>query len=383
MPASKSSKRNLSSSSSNDGVNKNKIFVSPNRFASLSEDADPHPEVFSPPPVTVSPQAEDTSSHTYMEPPPTTKPHIPPFCVSDGYDFSTLKNSLLKVLDPSSIYFKNTLKYLIIHPRSISAYNAISEYLSNNKQIKFHSYLPKPLRPYSVFIRHLHPSTSVEDIEANITDKGHEVIQVTNILHRINKRALPLFRVDLKLADNNSDIFDIDSLCHTKIKIERPKIKLSPPQCKDCQAYFHTSNYCHHSPRCVKCGDNHPSAICTKPPSSPAKCALCAGPHTASYKGCPVYKNIIQSRKKSKSAINRKLPTPTNPTPSSKNRPVFPNSIHNNRSYANVTANTPPEDSYSISINKFIEEFKTIINPLIILLTSVLNRLQPVTVSVP
>lgn len=238
MSASKSSKRNLSSSSSNDGDNKNKIFVSPNRFASLSEDADPHPEVFSPPPVTVSPQAEDISTHTYMEPPPTIKPHIPPFYVSDGYDFSTLKNSLFKVLEPSSIYFKTTLKYLIIHPRSISAYNAISNYLMNNKQIKFHSYLPKAFRPYSVFIRHLHPSTSVEDIQASITDKGHEVIQVTNILHRINKRALPLFLVDLKLADNNSEILDMDSLWNTKIKIERPNIKLSSPQCKDCLTFI-------------------------------------------------------------------------------------------------------------------------------------------------
>ncbi|KAL5237236.1 hypothetical protein ACI65C_004646 [Semiaphis heraclei] len=79
MSSFKSSKRNLSSSSSKDGDNKNKIFVSPNRYASLSEDADPHPEVFSPPPVTTSPQVEDISTHTYMKPPPTTKLHIPPF----------------------------------------------------------------------------------------------------------------------------------------------------------------------------------------------------------------------------------------------------------------------------------------------------------------
>ncbi|KAL5244788.1 hypothetical protein ACI65C_012198 [Semiaphis heraclei] len=184
MSSFKSSKRNLSSSSSKDGDNKNKIFVSPNRYASLSEDADPHPEVFSPPPVTTSPQVEDISTHTYMKPPPTTKLHIPPFHVSGGYDFYTLRNSLFKVLEPST-------------------------------------------------------------------------------------------------------------------------------------------------------------------------------------------------------ANNGKLPTPINSMPSSKNRSANPNSTHNNRSYANITANTPPEDTPLISINKFLEEFKTIINPLIILLTSVLNRLQPVTVSMP
>ncbi|KAL4150026.1 hypothetical protein QTP88_003874 [Uroleucon formosanum] len=176
MSTSKTSKRNLSSSSSKDGDNKNKIFVTPNRYnASLSEDADPHPEVFSPPPVTISPQVEHISTHINMKPASTTKPHIPPLHVSDRYDFSTLKNSLFKVLEPSSIYFKTTPKYLIIQADSVSAYDAISNYLMDNKQIKFRSYLSKSLKPYSVFIRHLHPSTSVEDIQASITDKGHEM----------------------------------------------------------------------------------------------------------------------------------------------------------------------------------------------------------------
>jgi hypothetical protein len=43
-----------------------------------------------------------------------------------------------------------------------------------------------------------------------------------NILHRINKSALPLFRIDLKPATNNSVILNRDSLLHTKIKIELP-----------------------------------------------------------------------------------------------------------------------------------------------------------------
>ncbi|KAL4142227.1 hypothetical protein QTP88_004726 [Uroleucon formosanum] len=148
MLTSKTSKRNLSSSSSKDSDNKSKIYVTPNRYTFLSEDADPHPEVFSPPPVTISPQVEHISTHINMELPPTTKPHIPPFYVSDGYDFSPLKNSLFKVLEPSSIYFKTTPKYLIINAGSVSANNAISNYLMDNKQIKFHSYLSKSLRTF-------------------------------------------------------------------------------------------------------------------------------------------------------------------------------------------------------------------------------------------
>jgi len=133
-----------------------------------------------------------------------------------------------KTLESSSFQFKSTTKYLIIHAGTVIAWNIIFKYLADNKQFKFHTPLPKPLKPYSVFIRHLHPSTPVEDIQASITDKGYEVIQVTNILHRINKNALPLFRIDLKPATNNIDILNLDSLLYTKIKIVLPKKKTCP-----------------------------------------------------------------------------------------------------------------------------------------------------------
>ncbi|KAF0760278.1 Uncharacterized protein FWK35_00024044 [Aphis craccivora] len=209
-----------------------------------------------------------------------------------SYDFPTLKNALFDILDPSRIQFKSTPNYLIIHAGTVIAWNTIFKHLADNEQFKFHTFLPKPLKPYSVFIRHFHSSTPVEDIQVCITDKGHEVIQVTNILHRIKKCALSLFRVDLKPAINNRDILNLDSLFHTKIIIELPKKKHAPPQCKSCQSYFRTSNFCHNTLRCVKCGDNHLSSECLKLTSIPAKGALCSGPHTASYKGCPVYKNI-------------------------------------------------------------------------------------------
>ncbi|KAL4084669.1 hypothetical protein QTP88_027596 [Uroleucon formosanum] len=154
-----------------------------------------------------------------------TKVQTPPFYVSEGYEFSTLKNALFDITESSSILFKSTPKYLIMHAGTVVAWNTIFKFLADNEQFKFHTHLPKPLKPYSVFIRHLHPSTPVEDIQAYITDRGYAVIQVTNILHRINKNALPLFRIDLKPATNNSDILNLDSLLHTKIKIELPKKK--------------------------------------------------------------------------------------------------------------------------------------------------------------
>jgi hypothetical protein len=48
--------------------------------------------------------------------------------------------------------------------------------------------------------------------------KDREIIRVTNILYRIKKLPLPVFRIDLKVADN--DTLKVDQLLHTKNKIE-------------------------------------------------------------------------------------------------------------------------------------------------------------------
>jgi len=58
------------------------------------------------------------------------------------------------------------------------------------------------------------------------------------------------------------------------------------------------------------------------------------------------------------------------------------NNKPNNRSYANVTGNDTTQNNYNNSstnvdfmLTKFLDEFKSIINPLIILLTTVITKL--------
>lgn len=74
------------------------------------------------------------------------------------------------------------------------------------------------------------------------------------------------FRIDLKVADNNMIILKSDLLLHMRVKIELPEKTLAPSQCKECQEYDHTKNYCQQSSHCVKCGENHSSSDCKNPP---------------------------------------------------------------------------------------------------------------------
>ncbi|GJQ84047.1 hypothetical protein Trydic_g12022 [Trypoxylus dichotomus] len=47
------------------------------------------------------------------------------------------------------------------------------------------------------------------------------------------------------------------------------------------------SRNCHAAAVRVKCAGSHQTAECAKSRDTPARCALCQGPHTANYKGCP------------------------------------------------------------------------------------------------
>lgn len=49
------------------------------------------------------------------------------------------------------------------------------------------------------------------------------------------KKSLPLFFVDIKPALNNKDIFKIELLCYSKIKIEETHVKGQTVQCLRCQ----------------------------------------------------------------------------------------------------------------------------------------------------
>ncbi|KAL4132199.1 hypothetical protein QTP88_009404 [Uroleucon formosanum] len=140
---------------------------------------------------------------------------------------------------------------------------------------------------------------------------------------------------------------------------------------------------CLKSPRCSKCGDNHYTVNCTKSPSEPSKYALYSGPHTASYKGCQVFKKLNDNLRKSHlhepyrhSTLNHTIP--------SINKLTFSSNQNQKRSYANVTANTSPSTVTPESlISKFLEEFKTIINPLLLILTTVVDHLLPSSLPIP
>lgn len=178
--------------------------------------------------------------------------------------------------------------------------------------LRYHTYRLPADKPFTVYIRHLHPSADEKEIKAALLEYGHQTSSVTNVQIRkiVNEKAtfikLPLFKVDIQPSGNNRDIFNLKSLLYHKIAVEYPRKSTEVAQCKRCQQVGHSKNYCSKIARCVKCGERHEFKDCKLPRSAPAKCANCLGPHTASYRGCPAFKSR-KTQGNSQSAVQRIL----------------------------------------------------------------------------
>lgn len=149
---------------------------------------------------------------------------------------------------------------------------------------------------------------------------------------------------------------------------------------------------------CVRCGAPHSSSDCPKPRELPAKCALCAGEHPANYMGYTVYRELQRRKKPSSKSnflydnflhdnVNTNSDDNTDNVKASHSLPPTYSKVKNNnqipKSFAQATRNqpnhdhantSPPSDNNSVLTN-FINEFKTLINPLIALPTQVISSL--------
>ena len=205
---------------------------------------------------------------------------------------------------------------LKIQSETETDYRKVRDLLNQGKIVYFTHQL-KSERPYRVVLRGLHPQTDISEIKNALGEYNHDVREVVNVV--IKKKTdpakpnsekiavpLPLFFVSLEPKDNNKEIYDLKVLLYHRITVEAPHKRKDIPQCKNCQLFGHTRAYCKNTPKCVKCGESHLKPACQKPNKTKAKCANCAGNHTANWKGCKVYQAAQQkSSPKVPTAVDR------------------------------------------------------------------------------
>lgn len=316
----------------------------------------------------------------------TKHPKPPPIYIYGVTNFQAMIDNLAKTTEEETYYTRtlsnNTVK---INPKTPETYRKLVRHL-RDEEIVYHTYQPKEDRAYRIVIRDLHHSILVEDIKQELTKKGHKIRNVMNIKHRATKEPLPLFFVDLEPCDNNKSIFDIQYLFNTRIRVEPPRKKNDIIQCTRCQSYGHSKTYCSKPYNCVKCGKSHDSKLCTKSKSTPATCALCHGSHPSNYKGCSVYKDLVNIKNKNTKQPNRNLQMdniPTTINPSTNNQQfVNPEQHHQNRTrtYSQVASGTTQETPNNLEnqLNTFLTEFKNMFTQLLNQNSMILSMLTTV-----
>lgn len=76
------------------------------------------------------------------------------------------------------------------------------------QEAEFHTFQLKEDKPICVVIGNLHPTKSTELIKSELETRLFEV-QVSSILHKINKNPLPLFFVDLEQTEQSNEIYNL------------------------------------------------------------------------------------------------------------------------------------------------------------------------------
>ena len=141
---------------------------------------------------------------------------------------------------------------------------------------------------------------------AELKDALQELgFDIKNVINSINKNKIAQPKVELtpdckKLKKNEiHPLYNLRYLLHHRITVEEPLKRKGPVQCMNCQEFGHTKACCTLRPVYVACGDRHPSSLCTKNKDDIAvkKCSNCGGNHTANYRGCIVYKDLVNVMK--------------------------------------------------------------------------------------
>ena len=121
--------------------------------------------------------------------------------------------------------------------------------------------------------------------------QGFKAIEAVNKFQWQLKELLNRFRVSFESTEDVKKIYGIKHALNTIEQVEPVKQQRLVPQCKNCQLFGHTKNYCNKQPRWVKIAGKHSMLKSNRKISQP-KCFNCYDPQPATYWGCIVAKEL-------------------------------------------------------------------------------------------
>lgn len=148
-------------------------------------------------------------------------------------------------------------------------------------------------------VKKLHHSSLPEHIIEDLKDQGFKILSAVNKIGWHSKQKLDMFILSFDVSEDIDKIKNIKVILNQIVEVDALRKNKLLVQCKKCQSFGHSQNYCGKEPRCVKCVGKHLTKDCTKVKEDPAKCVLCGEAHPANYRGCMVAKELQKMKNKS------------------------------------------------------------------------------------
>ncbi|KAL4091575.1 hypothetical protein QTP88_026242 [Uroleucon formosanum] len=204
------------------------IFISKNRYESIFPTNELPTENSAEIVQTDSTNEQSTDNSAGMN---TNIKILPPsIFIQAQLNFNTFCIKLKEITDSTSFECKTTTKGVKLQTFSFDSHRAIVKFLKS-ENVSFHSYQSKESKPFRIVIRNLHPSTDKDYINKELSDLGFQVKNITNVLQKSTKIPLPFSFIDLLQSQSNHEIFKLNSISFSKVKVEAPYTKKKIPQC--------------------------------------------------------------------------------------------------------------------------------------------------------
>ncbi|XP_054745830.1 probable serine/threonine-protein kinase DDB_G0275165 [Anastrepha obliqua] len=110
-------------------------------------------------------------------------------CIQNNYELKVLKNNETKIQTKESTHYSATIKLL------------------KERNTQYYTFRPKEEKGFKVILRNMHHSTDINDIKSELTEYGHDVTNIFNILKSDSKQPIPLFPLEIKTNSNSKDIY--------------------------------------------------------------------------------------------------------------------------------------------------------------------------------
>jgi len=250
--------------------------------------------------------------------------------------------------------------------------------LLNTANTQYFSFTPKELKMRSLVLKGLDKDENEKDIIEYINN-SHPNVMIENVSRMTTPRSrkenirLPHLVIRFKNGQDLREVRQIRYINFQRVTWEDLQKTEIVIQCLNCQRFGHAAANCQMGYRCVKCSEKHAPGKCeiTKTDNNDKVfCVLCQQiGHPASYRGCPKYKQMLNSIK-SKTLANQEHKISTQ-------KQFISNYVNKNTSFADTarnfslkkstpelsqTTNNVQENNASIqsSINILMNEFHLI-----------------------